>query len=129
MSARLKDLDKKRERGTIVAMSEDNTVEPLAMSPMSILVDLQPTGDEGSSFRVKNLPGSNGFRRHLVDRGRTLALQADIIDVVHSRLIGDDSLATTLLIIDFQFHNVDRSRRFQKAIISLHFTSERAGPP
>jgi hypothetical protein len=111
-------------------MAEDRTDEDSTVSPMSILVDLQPSGDAGSAFRVKNMPGSGGFRHNLVDRGKTLALQADIIEVVHGQLTADDdSVAATLLIIDFQFHNVDSSRRFQRAFINLHFAAELAGSP
>lgn len=84
-------------------------------------VILDPEG-EGGSLRYQNAPGEVQ-RRHLVDRGNSLVVQGELVDVVHGRLspLGDDG---TIIITDFHFIPSKNSRRFKNAAVTLRFKSD-----
>jgi hypothetical protein len=88
---------------------------------------LCPTGDAGSGFRVKNMPGGELQRRHIVDRASSLRsslhVQADLVDVVHGTMESGGPPAT-LLIVDLRFQSPGRDRRFRKASVELRFADE-----
>ncbi|KAF2113699.1 hypothetical protein BDV96DRAFT_601177 [Lophiotrema nucula] len=81
-------------------------------------VVLDPEG-EGGHFRYQNAPGEVQ-RRHLVDRGHSLVVQGELVEVVHGKLFadGDDG---TLIIAEFHFLPSKNSRRFKYAEIRLRF--------
>ncbi|KAI9856188.1 MAG: hypothetical protein M1813_009205 [Trichoglossum hirsutum] len=86
-------------------------------------IALNPTGDTGSSFHVKNAPGGEIQRRHLVDRGSTLTVQGDLVQVLHGSLSPTGAPAT-LVVADFKFTSAETSRRFIQAVIIVRFADE-----
>ncbi|KAH0558882.1 hypothetical protein GP486_004488 [Trichoglossum hirsutum] len=92
-------------------------------SSQSFTIDLYPTGDKGSAFHVKNAPGGEIERRHLIDRGSDLTVQGDLVRVLHGKLSPGGAPAT-LVIADFRFTSTDSSRRFCRAIITVRFADE-----
>lgn len=86
----------------------------------SFKIYLDPEAD-GGNFRYQNAPGEVQ-RQHLVDRGDTLMVLADLVDVIHGRLSPQGDHAT-LVITDFQFIPSKNSRRFTSATITFLFES------
>ncbi|KAI9779171.1 MAG: hypothetical protein M1839_007706 [Geoglossum umbratile] len=89
------------------------------------VVDLCPTGDEGATYHIKNAPGGEIQRPHLVDRGSSLVVQGDLVQVLHGTLSPDGAPAT-LLVVDFNFVSMELSRRFKSAKITLRFADARS---
>ncbi|KAF2798983.1 hypothetical protein K505DRAFT_232070 [Melanomma pulvis-pyrius CBS 109.77] len=87
----------------------------------SFQVVLNPEGD-GGHFRYENAPGEIQ-RPHLVDRGNSLVIQGELVEVVHGTLSpnGDHG---TIIVTDFLFLPSKNSRRFKYAAITLRFESE-----
>ena len=81
---------------------------------------LDPQG-HGGEYRYKNAPGEVQ-RPHLIDRGGSLQVLADLSEVVHGRLTPDGEPAT-IIVTDFEFVPSKTSRRFKTASITLRFES------
>lgn len=86
----------------------------------SFTVDLFPTGDEGAAFHVKNAPGGEIQRTHLMDSGSNLLMQGELLQVIHGKLAPNDAPAT-LTVLSFNFHSMALLRRFRAATITLQF--------
>ncbi|KAF2269527.1 hypothetical protein CC78DRAFT_612482 [Lojkania enalia] len=84
-------------------------------------VVLDPEG-EGGFLRYQNAPGEVQ-RRHLVDRGNSLVVQGELVEVVHGKLSpsGDDG---SILVTDFHFLPSKNSRRFKYAAVTMRFESD-----
>jgi len=91
----------------------------------SITIELFPSGDAGAEFRVKDSPGGEVHRRHMVDRGSQLRVQADLIDIFHGTLTPGGG-AGTLIIAEFRFSNMgsDKSRQFRHGEIMMKFADK-----
>lgn len=76
-------------------------------------------GDTNSGFRTKNAEGDQA-RRVLIDRGDVLAVRACLSSVTHGDFTPDGD-AATLLVFEFNFLSMKRSRRFKMAKIILKF--------
>lgn len=76
-------------------------------------------GDTNSGFRTKNAEGDQA-RRVLIDRGDVLAVRACLSSVTHGDFTPDGD-AATLLVFEFNFLSMKRSRRFKTAKIILKF--------
>ncbi|KAI1115418.1 hypothetical protein F5Y14DRAFT_128937 [Nemania sp. NC0429] len=87
------------------------------MEPFEILLVEQ--GDPNSGFRTKNAEGDKA-RSVLIDRGDVLALRARLASVIHGDYTPDGD-AATLLVFEFNFLSMKRSRRFKTATITLTF--------
>ncbi len=79
-------------------------------------------GDPNSGFRTKNAPGDSA-RRVLIDRGEALILRASLVSVTHGDFMPDGDGAS-LLIFEFNFTSINRSRRFTNVQITLTFNDE-----
>ncbi|KAL6695060.1 hypothetical protein J3F84DRAFT_38040 [Trichoderma pleuroticola] len=93
----------------------------------SLIISLDPEGD-GGAFRIKHAPGEVN-PEHLVDRGKYVAIQADLVGVVHGKL--RNGTPATLIITDFWFLSFKLARRVIWAQITYKFTSlqsESQGP-
>lgn len=84
-------------------------------------INLERTGDAGSSFRTQNMPGQLQ-RQNMVDRGSNsdFTVQGDLIKVIHGQFSPDGKPAT-LIVAEFRFLCADNSRRFREATIELQF--------
>ncbi|MCJ1354091.1 MAG: hypothetical protein MMC33_004078 [Icmadophila ericetorum] len=98
----------------------------------SFKVYLIPESGEGE-YHIKNEPGEEQ-RRHLVERGDSVMVQADLVGVIHGTLSKAQSAScpsgdpATLIIIEFRFHPNKNSRRFESARIKIIFTGKNADP-
>lgn len=86
------------------------------------IIPLLPVGDEGSSFRVRNAPGGEIQRPHLVDRGSDFTVQGDLVSVLHGHFTPEGDQAT-LIIAEFRFLSSKSSRRFRRAMITWQFAN------
>ncbi|KAH0545483.1 hypothetical protein FGG08_000484 [Glutinoglossum americanum] len=91
----------------------------------SFIVDLRPTGDEGSTYHIRNAPGGEIQRSHLVDRGSSLVMQGDLVQVLHG-VLSPGGAPATLVVVDFNFVSLELSRRFKSATVTLRFTDARS---
>ncbi|KAI9667431.1 MAG: hypothetical protein M1821_000246 [Bathelium mastoideum] len=90
----------------------------------SFQIDLTPE-DGGGSYRITNnvIEGqAETNRRNMVERGNALAVDGELIDVVHGHLSPEGELAT-LIVMEFRFSATVSHRRFKHATIKLHFES------
>jgi hypothetical protein len=83
----------------------------------SFLIDLNPNGD-GGVLRIKHDPDEIN-PEHLVDRGKYVAIQADLVGVVHGKL--KDGTPATLIMTDFRFLSFKAARRVAWAQITYKF--------
>ncbi|KAI9741629.1 MAG: hypothetical protein M1834_000013 [Cirrosporium novae-zelandiae] len=91
---------------------------------MSLLfeVDLEPLGDEGAEFCLKNEPGQLQ-RSSVVERGNALVVQCKLAEVVHGLLCPDSNIPCTLAIFEFNFQPTRLKRRFTEVNISIVFAT------
>lgn len=96
----------------------------------SLVISLEPCGDPGSAYRVQNKSPQEIQRQHLVDRGSgsDLALQADLVKVIHGHMHAGGPPAT-LIVAEFKFLSFGNSRRFREATIELLFATIDGGDP
>lgn len=90
------------------------------------IIPLLPTGDDNSSFRIRNAPGGEIQRRHLIDRGSDFTVQGDLVNVLHGCLTPGGSPAT-LIVAEFRFLGSKHSRRFRRAMITWQFSNSGDG--
>ncbi|KAF8544886.1 hypothetical protein BDD12DRAFT_813776 [Trichophaea hybrida] len=85
------------------------------------VIPLFPVGDDGSAFRLRNIPGGEMQRPHVIQYGSELAVHADIFNVKHGTFTPGGDPAT-LVVFDFRFVGSEsHGRRFRKAIIDVRF--------
>lgn len=89
----------------------------MRMGPNDIV--LLEEGDPNSGFRTQNVPGHTA-RSVLVDEGKALVLRAALVNVTHGSYTEDGDPAT-LLVFEFTFISIERTRRFSSATITLTF--------
>lgn len=89
--------------------------------PSDFSISLERTGDAGSSFRTKNMPGQLQ-RQVMVDRGSKsdFTVQGELVNVIHG-LASPDGRPATLIVAEFRFLSADNARRFREATIELLF--------
>jgi hypothetical protein len=90
--------------------------------------DLQPM-DDGSFYRTTNTPDLMQ-RESLISRGDrdSLLFQAELVSVVHGTLDPDGAPAT-LIVTDFKFVSLTKSRRYKSAVISYRFSGRDSSSP
>jgi hypothetical protein len=87
----------------------------------TFLIELNPSGD-GGAFRIKDGKGEI-TRDHILDRGDSLIVQADMVDQIHGRLTPNGDLAS-IIVTDFYFIPAKKARRFEAATIIYRFMGE-----
>jgi hypothetical protein len=94
---------------------------------LSFGFELQPTGDDGSTFRYRNLP--NEYQRSTVVDRRTsiksnLSVQGSLVTVVHGKFAPGGPRAT-LIVARLELMSSHHCRRFSSAKISFHFRNNK----
>lgn len=85
------------------------------------IIPLLAEGDEDSAFRLRNTPGGEEQRPHIIQYGSDLAVHADLFSVQHGTFTPGGE-AATLAVIDFRFVGSEsHARRFRKAMIDVQF--------
>jgi len=85
------------------------------------VIPIFPVGDDDSAFRLRNTPGGEMQRPHVIQYGTDLAVHADIFNIKHGTFTPGGDPAT-LIVIDFQFVGSEsHGRRIRKALIDVRF--------
>ncbi|KAK5656679.1 hypothetical protein OQA88_4659 [Cercophora sp. LCS_1] len=102
----------------------------------SAVVGLNPTGDQGSGYRLLNDPAKPLQRETAVERHGVIEIQCRAREIVHGKLSSlldpddDDSDAfATLLVYDIHMNAPKASRRIVSATVEFEFRSSEAGAP
>lgn len=74
---------------------------------------------------VRNDPNNPIQRNVIVDRYSSYSVKARLVNVVHGRKSRDTDIPMSLIILDFLFIPLKRTRRIKSAKISLQFMAER----
>ncbi|KAF9636706.1 hypothetical protein BFW01_g7602 [Lasiodiplodia theobromae] len=91
-------------------------------------IALNPTGDDGSSFRMQNDPAAPYQRKNVTERKGAIDIRCTCLDVIHGLLAPDNyEDRATLIVLKFNFDSRKRARRIASAKISLQFSSEDPG--
>lgn len=93
-------------------------------------IGLNPTGDDGSSFRTQNDPMAPYQRTNLTERKGAVDIRCSCLDVAHG-LFNPDNVEEfiTLIVLKFTFDSRRRARRIAFATIALEFASMEPGKP
>lgn len=90
-------------------------------------ISLSPTGDEGSSFRTANDPGSPYQRQNVTERKGAVDVRCQVVDVVHGLPHPDAEAFATLIVLKFSFSSRKAGRRILEVQTSLEFAGCEAG--
>ncbi|KAL1640282.1 hypothetical protein SLS58_007098 [Diplodia intermedia] len=91
-------------------------------------IGLNPTGDDGSSFRTENDPNALYQRANFMERKGAIAIRCTCLDVVHGLLTsGNVREFATLIVLRFNTDVHKRARRVASANIVLEFASMEVG--
>lgn len=76
-----------------------------------------------SGHPIVNDPGNRFPRRIISDRQGVIDVRCEVIVAIHGSLNSTSDKAATLLVYDFAFNQMKRSRRVTSAVITLEFAS------
>ncbi|KAL6918834.1 hypothetical protein FSST1_002860 [Fusarium sambucinum] len=81
-------------------------------------------GNEEAEFHIRNNRANPFQRAHVIQRiGHGVAIQCNLIDVVHGGLSADSDYWATILVFQFRFDPEKNARRIARATIDLGFDS------
>lgn len=87
----------------------------------SLLISLDKTGAKGSGYHIRNPPADPFQRETIIERIDAVVIGCRSREVIHGHLgSGSDDFAT-LLVYDFNFDAMKRSRRIAQANITFEF--------
>ncbi|KAF4537179.1 uncharacterized protein LTHEOB_11557 [Lasiodiplodia theobromae] len=87
-------------------------------------IGLNPTGDDGSSFRTENDPASPYQRKNVTERKGVVDVRCSLVGVAHGLPHPDsDDFFATLILLKFTFASRKEGRRIKAAHISLQFAA------
>lgn len=106
------------------------------LSYASVVVGLNPTGDQGNNYHLRNNPANQYQRETAVERRGVIEIQCKSRVIVHGTLSSsldpdeDDAEAyATLLVYDIHMNTRKASRRIMSATVEFEFRSSEAGAP
>jgi len=100
----------------------DDEIEADLDGQEQFAIRLAEVGDpenDGAFYRLRNAPGGEIHRRHLVQSGKTRTIHGNLINVVHGFA---DGRPATLVVLQFDFlGSSNGNRRFRTASIDVRF--------
>ncbi|KAF2135823.1 uncharacterized protein K452DRAFT_292931 [Aplosporella prunicola CBS 121167] len=91
-------------------------------------IGLNPTGDEGSSYRLLNDPAAPYQRKNVTERKGAVDVRCSLEDVIHGLPDPDNErYFASLIILKFTFDSRRTGRRIKAANISLQFAAMEDG--
>lgn len=115
---------------------DDSGEEDEDLDEASALVDLSPTGDSGSHYRLRNDPASPFQRETAVERRGVIEIQCKAREIVHGKLSSsldvsdyDAKPYATLLVYDIHMNTSKASRRIVSARVEFEFFSSVQNAP
>ncbi|KAH8820738.1 hypothetical protein F5884DRAFT_658244 [Xylogone sp. PMI_703] len=92
----------------------------------SFSIDLGPSGDAESAFRIANDPSDPYQRGQYVERKGPIDIRCSSVDVIHGLFASDSDVFSSLLVLQFRFDSRKRARRIAQVNIELRFSGTAA---